>query len=150
MHHKLENMILAAEDVMYEDTVKYIENQMQAVGKSVKKFYSDIVDDLLPSDEEIDIEFPIDKLADARFGKKPFQVYKERHVKTDTNPTTKDSWNEHVDSDASFAASYYRTSKSYALTSLRNSSKKAILVHLQDGMSEEWMLNQILLLMKIK
>ncbi|KAL2328120.1 hypothetical protein Fmac_021547 [Flemingia macrophylla] len=79
------------------DTVKYIENQMQAVGESVKKFYSDIVDDLLPSDEELDIQFPIDKLADARFSKTRFQVYKERHVKTDTNPTTEDSWNEHVD-----------------------------------------------------
>ncbi|KAL2328122.1 hypothetical protein Fmac_021549 [Flemingia macrophylla] len=84
---------------------------MQAVGESVKKFYSDIVDDLLPSDEEIDIEFPTDKYADARFCKKPIQVYKERHVKADTKQTTEDLWNEHVDNDASFAASYNQTSK---------------------------------------
>ncbi|KAL2328123.1 hypothetical protein Fmac_021550 [Flemingia macrophylla] len=105
------------------DTVKYIENQMQAVGESVKKFYSDIVNDLLPPDEEIAVECPIDKHADARFCKKTIQVYKERHVKADTKQTTKDSWNENVDTDASFAASYYRTSKSYASTSLRNSVK---------------------------
>lgn len=34
---------------MVQDTVKYVENQVQNVGESVKKFYSDVVEDLLPS-----------------------------------------------------------------------------------------------------
>ncbi|KAG5020815.1 hypothetical protein JHK87_016670 [Glycine soja] len=91
MYQKFENMFLEAEDVMYEDTVKYIENQMQTVGESVKKLYSEIVGDLLPPGEKVSIELPIDKCADAGLYKKPFHVYKERHVKADTKQTTEDS-----------------------------------------------------------
>ncbi|XP_020215098.1 uncharacterized protein LOC109799032 isoform X2 [Cajanus cajan] len=126
MYQKFENMFLEAEDVMYEDTVKYIENQMQAVGESVKKFYSDIVEDLLESDEEVGIELPIDKHADARFYKKPFQVYKERHVKADTKQTTEDlRIHNGVDNYAKLFASFDRTSEADASTSLRNSVKQS-------------------------
>lgn len=127
MYQKFENMFMEAEDVMYEDTVKYIENQMQAVGESVKKLYSDIIGDLVPLDEKASIELPIDK-GDAEFCKKPFQVYKERHVKADTKPTTENSRIDHgVDDDATLAASYDQTSEAGAssMSSLRNSVKES-------------------------
>ncbi|RDX72605.1 hypothetical protein CR513_47882, partial [Mucuna pruriens] len=128
MYQKFENMFLEAEDEMYEDTVKYLENQMQAVGESVKKLYSDIMGDLLPPDGKVGIELPIEKRANTGFCKKPFQGYKGRHVKADTKPTTKDSRIYHgVDNDATLAASYDGTCKADALfmSSLRNSVKES-------------------------
>ncbi|TKY66780.1 hypothetical protein E2542_SST09669 [Spatholobus suberectus] len=128
MYQKFENMFLEAEDVMYEDTVKYIENQMQTVGERVKKLYSDIMGDLLPPDEKVGIELPIDKCADAGFCNKPLQVYKERHVKADTKQTTEDSSIDHgVDNDVTLAASYDGASEADALimSSMRNSVKES-------------------------
>ncbi|KAH1221198.1 hypothetical protein GmHk_12G034676 [Glycine max] len=126
MYQKFENMFLEVEDVMYEDTVKYIENQMQAVGESVKKLYSEIVGDLLPP-EKVGIELPIDKRADAGLCRKPFHVYKERHAKADTKQRTEDSRIVHgVDNVATLAALYDGTSKADAssMLSLRNSVKE--------------------------
>ncbi|KAE9592981.1 hypothetical protein Lalb_Chr19g0134931 [Lupinus albus] len=55
LYHKFESMCLEAEDMIYQDTVKYIENQMQAVGESVKKLYADVTRDLLlPSSCDFD------------------------------------------------------------------------------------------------
>ncbi|XP_028195000.1 uncharacterized protein LOC114380213 isoform X2 [Glycine soja] len=108
------------------DTVKYIENQMQAVGESVKKLYSEIVGDLLPP-EKVGIELPIDKRADAGLCRKPFHVYKERHAKADTKQRTEDSRIVHgVDNVATLAALYDGTSKADAssMLSLRNSVKE--------------------------
>ncbi|GMI68515.1 hypothetical protein HRI_000520800 [Hibiscus trionum] len=56
-YQKFESMCLEAEEVMYQDTVKYVEDQVQTVGASVKKFYSDVMQDmvqelLLPSSLE--------------------------------------------------------------------------------------------------
>ncbi|KAL2496815.1 uncharacterized protein Fot_40572 [Forsythia ovata] len=48
IYEKFEAMCLEVEEVMYQDTVKYMENQVQKVGVSVKKFYSEIMQDLLP------------------------------------------------------------------------------------------------------
>ncbi|PIN06382.1 hypothetical protein CDL12_21070 [Handroanthus impetiginosus] len=48
IYEKFEAMCLEVEEVMYEDTVKYVENQVQKVGVSVKKFYSEVMQDLLP------------------------------------------------------------------------------------------------------
>ncbi|XP_075477650.1 uncharacterized protein LOC142518725 [Primulina tabacum] len=49
VYQKFEAMCLEVEEVMYQDTVKYVENQAQKVGASVKKFYSEVMLDLLPS-----------------------------------------------------------------------------------------------------
>ncbi|GER56449.1 diaminopimelate epimerase [Striga asiatica] len=49
IYQKFEAMCLEVEEVMYEDTVKYMENQVQKVGVSVKKFYSEVMQDLLPA-----------------------------------------------------------------------------------------------------
>ncbi|CAJ1978838.1 unnamed protein product [Sphenostylis stenocarpa] len=127
MYLKLENMFLEVEDVMYQDTVKYIEDQMQAVGESVKKLYSDIMGDLLPPDEKVGIALPIDKYADAGLCKKPFQVCKERHVKNYTKQTTEDSRIDHgVNKFATLATPYDDTSKANAsiMSSLRSSVKE--------------------------
>ncbi|XP_047172893.1 uncharacterized protein LOC124840813 isoform X1 [Vigna umbellata] len=124
MYQKFENMFLEAEDVIYQDTVKYIEDQMQAVRESVKKLYSDIMEDLLPSNEKVGIELSIDKHAEAGLCKKPFQVSNERHVKTDTKQSTEDSRIDHgVDNVATLTTAYDGTSKADALfmPSLRSS-----------------------------
>ncbi|KAL6570769.1 hypothetical protein OROGR_000319 [Orobanche gracilis] len=49
IYQKFEAMCLEVEEVMYEDTIKYVENQVQKVGVSVKKFYSEVMQDLLPT-----------------------------------------------------------------------------------------------------
>lgn len=46
---KFETMCQQVDNIVSEDTVKYVENQMQTVGGSVKRFCSDVVQDLLPS-----------------------------------------------------------------------------------------------------
>ncbi|KAL5573729.1 hypothetical protein UlMin_023326 [Ulmus minor] len=52
IYQKFEAMCLEVEEIMYQDTVKYVEGQVQNVGESVKKFYSDVMQevmlDLLP------------------------------------------------------------------------------------------------------
>lgn len=102
LYQKFENMCLEAEDMIYEDTVEYIENQMQTVGENVKKLYSDIVGDLLPSiscvlDEKEDSEFPKDQVTDAGLCKKPIQHFMERSAKANTKQTTEDSKIDHND-----------------------------------------------------
>ncbi|XP_022857180.1 uncharacterized protein LOC111378242 [Olea europaea var. sylvestris] len=49
IYQKFEAMCLEVEDVMVQDTVKYMENQVQKAGVSVKKFYSEVLQDLIPS-----------------------------------------------------------------------------------------------------
>ncbi|XP_051152251.1 uncharacterized protein LOC127266146 isoform X2 [Andrographis paniculata] len=50
LYERFEAMCLEVEDVLAsEDAVKYMENQVQKVGVSVKKFYSDVVQDFLPT-----------------------------------------------------------------------------------------------------
>ncbi|XP_022864709.1 uncharacterized protein LOC111384634 isoform X1 [Olea europaea var. sylvestris] len=48
VYEKFEAMCLEVEEVMRQDTVKYVENQVQKVGINVKKLYSEIMQDLLP------------------------------------------------------------------------------------------------------
>ena len=78
---------------------------MQTVGESVKKIYSDVMQDLLPPssydlDETSAPELPIDQYADAGFSKKSFQGSKKITVKDDTNQMTEDSRINHdVDND---------------------------------------------------
>ncbi|KAG5545151.1 hypothetical protein RHGRI_017578 [Rhododendron griersonianum] len=75
VYQKFEAMCLELEEAVCQDTVKFVENQAQTVGSSVKKFYSDVMEDLLlPS--SID---PV-KLAAADLSLNPyadFGVYKK-------------------------------------------------------------------------
>ncbi|CAL1394171.1 unnamed protein product [Linum trigynum] len=52
VYEKFETMCLEVEETMYEDTVKYVENQVQTVGASMKKFYAEVMQDLLPPGSE--------------------------------------------------------------------------------------------------
>ncbi|XP_040986497.1 uncharacterized protein LOC121234585 isoform X1 [Juglans microcarpa x Juglans regia] len=45
---KLEAVCQEVDDIVNKDTVKYVENQLQTMGGSVKKFCSDVVQDVLP------------------------------------------------------------------------------------------------------
>ncbi|CAH2059955.1 unnamed protein product [Thlaspi arvense] len=58
VYQKFEAMCLEVEEIIVQDTAKYVENQVQTVGNSVKKFCSDVVGDLLP-DDSVDSEKPI-------------------------------------------------------------------------------------------
>ncbi|CAN4103256.1 unnamed protein product [Withania somnifera] len=48
IYEKFETMCLEMEEAMYQDTVKYVENQVNTVGTNVKKFYSEVMQDVLP------------------------------------------------------------------------------------------------------
>ncbi|CAL5212834.1 unnamed protein product [Lathyrus oleraceus] len=138
MYQKFENMCLEAEDLMYEDTVEYIENQVQTVGESVKKLYSDIMRDLIPSiscildESDDDSELPIDHHTDARFGKKQVQNFMERSAKANTKQTS-EHWRIgcNVNKDGGIhAAAYNGTGKTDAFftSSSRKSAKKSNIV----------------------
>ncbi|XWS41170.1 hypothetical protein CRYUN_Cryun17cG0057200 [Craigia yunnanensis] len=89
VYQKFEAMCLEVEEVMYQDTVKYVEDQVQTVGASVKKFYSDVMQDvmqdlLLPSSLEpvkavAATDTPIEKYAGTL--KKPNVCLKEAAIK---------------------------------------------------------------------
>ncbi|XP_010414178.1 PREDICTED: uncharacterized protein LOC104700359 [Camelina sativa] len=52
VYQKFEAMCLEVEEIIVQDTAKYVENQVHTVGNSVKKFCSDVVQDLLPDDDD--------------------------------------------------------------------------------------------------
>lgn len=96
IYQKLEALCLEIEDNVYEDTVKYVENQVQTVGASVKKFYSDVVQDLLPPSEMDPVkvaasDLPSKQYADTRIYKKPKVSIKEEAVKADVKKKSEDS-----------------------------------------------------------
>lgn len=49
IYHKFEAICHEVDDFVSQDTVKYVENQVQTVGDSVKRFYADVVQDLIPT-----------------------------------------------------------------------------------------------------
>ncbi|VVB07553.1 unnamed protein product [Arabis nemorensis] len=53
VYQKFEAMCLEVEEIIVQDTAKYVENQVQTVGNSVKKFCSDVVQDLLPDESDV-------------------------------------------------------------------------------------------------
>ncbi|KAJ4891372.1 Uncharacterized protein Rs2_31120 [Raphanus sativus] len=50
VYQKFEAMCLEVEEIIVQDTAKYVENQVQTVGNSLKKFCSDVVQDFNPDD----------------------------------------------------------------------------------------------------
>lgn len=48
MYQRFEAVCHEVDEFVHKDTVKYVENHMQTVGESVKKFYSGVVQDILP------------------------------------------------------------------------------------------------------
>lgn len=48
IYQKFEAMCLEVEEAMCQETAKYVENQVQTMGESMKRFCSDVMQDLLP------------------------------------------------------------------------------------------------------
>ncbi|XP_020229448.1 uncharacterized protein LOC109810402 isoform X1 [Cajanus cajan] len=115
---KFEDIYVEVEDAVFE---------MQTVGESVKKIYSEVMQDLLPLtschlDETSASELPIDQYTDAGLPKKSFQGCKKVTIKADTNQTAADLKITHgvdndvvhaesCDSDAMFMSSSYNSVK---------------------------------------
>ncbi|KAK4398325.1 hypothetical protein Sango_1308000 [Sesamum angolense] len=53
IYHQFESICQDVDDFMNKDTMKFVENQVQSVGVSVKRFYSNVVQDILPLSEDI-------------------------------------------------------------------------------------------------
>ncbi|XP_059663231.1 uncharacterized protein LOC132308947 [Cornus florida] len=92
IYQKFEAMCLEAEEIMYQDTVKYVEDQVQTVGESVKKFYSDVVQDLLPPSSTDPLEVTaadlfLNPYADVGIYKKPKVSIKDDPIKVDKQVT---------------------------------------------------------------
>ncbi|KAK6157334.1 hypothetical protein DH2020_011582 [Rehmannia glutinosa] len=53
IYHQFESICQDVDDFMSKDTVKFVENQVQSVGISVKRLYSNVVQDILPLSGDI-------------------------------------------------------------------------------------------------
>ncbi|CAJ2660577.1 uncharacterized protein LOC123897686 [Trifolium pratense] len=93
IYQKFENMIIEVESTMVEETVQYLENQIQIVGESVRNFYSDVMEDLIPPSSCSAPVLPIAHCAGSGISnsKKSFRVSKKITAKADTKQSTKDS-----------------------------------------------------------
>nr|XP_011466949.1 PREDICTED: uncharacterized protein LOC101303722 isoform X2 [Fragaria vesca subsp. vesca] len=95
VYEKFESMCLEVEENMYEDTVKFVEDQVQTVGESVKKFYADVMQDLL-CDSSLDRDdvsaggFPVEHYSDVDNSKSKIRKKKE-HVKAGVEEVKGDS-----------------------------------------------------------
>ncbi|VVA33893.1 PREDICTED: LOC110419733 [Prunus dulcis] len=96
VYEKFESMCLEVEENMYQDTVKFVENQVQTVGASVKKFYADVMQDLLP-DSLMDPEkmsacgFPVENIFDVDNSKSSRITKKEEPIKPNVEHLNRDS-----------------------------------------------------------
>uniref|UniRef100_A0A7N1A9T8 Uncharacterized protein n=2 Tax=Kalanchoe fedtschenkoi TaxID=63787 RepID=A0A7N1A9T8_KALFE len=105
VYQKFETMCLEVEEAVCKDTVKYVENQVQTVGASVKKFYSEVVDDLL-SPSLLD-PVKVNSFSCTGVHKKPKMGVKEEPEKQlfeDRHGTAK------VDKNSTYASSFDRFS----------------------------------------
>ncbi|RQP03633.1 hypothetical protein POPTR_019G089900v4 [Populus trichocarpa] len=85
---KFEARLLEVEEIMREEAVKYVENQMQTVSNNVRKFYSDVMQDLCSPDSEDPAngavsKFPVDSGADVGIYMKPEDGMEEKCGKAD-------------------------------------------------------------------
>lgn len=88
VYQKFESLCLEVEETMYQDTVKYVENQVQTVGASVKQFYSDVMQDLLPPSSADPAKVaafsaPLEQYADAEIFRKPKVCIIEKPMNVD-------------------------------------------------------------------
>ncbi|XP_011002528.1 PREDICTED: uncharacterized protein LOC105109499 isoform X4 [Populus euphratica] len=85
---KFEARLLEVEEIMRVEAVKYVENQMQTVSNNVRKFYSDVMQDLCSPDSEDPAngavsKFPVDSAADVGIYMKPEDGMEEKCGKAD-------------------------------------------------------------------
>lgn len=94
MYHRVESLCVEMGETMYQDTVKYAEEQMQTVEASVKKFYSDVMQDLLdPSSalHTVKEDLTLVQHADVAVSKKPKAMYEKKLVNTEAEQMVNDS-----------------------------------------------------------
>jgi len=84
IYQKFEAMCLEVEEIMYQDTVQYVEDQVQNVGASVKKFYSDVIQDLVPPSSEDPVKMPASDLSVERYS--DVGIYRRRKVGIKKDP----------------------------------------------------------------
>ncbi|KAK6919719.1 hypothetical protein RJ641_015623 [Dillenia turbinata] len=93
VYQKFEAMCLEVEEIMYQDTLTYVDSQVHTVCASVKRFCSDVTQDLLPpSSMELSkvegtpfsLQNDIDAELDFGLYKKPKVVLREDHRRSDT------------------------------------------------------------------
>ncbi|KAF2295076.1 hypothetical protein GH714_031374 [Hevea brasiliensis] len=115
VYQKFEAMCLEVEEIMYQDTVKYVENQVQTVGSTVKKFYSDVMQDLLPP-STVDAakdgvsDLPLELYADVGIYMKPKVAMKEEHVKIDNIEKLTEDPKMIIDNNAAHSPTFHRLS----------------------------------------
>ncbi|KAJ0434674.1 hypothetical protein HanPI659440_Chr17g0690231 [Helianthus annuus] len=88
IYQKFEAMCLEVEEAMSQETAKYVENQVQTVGAGMKRFCSDVMQDLLPpSSKDLSRVASADLLLNPylEFGihKKPISNIKEDAINID-------------------------------------------------------------------
>ncbi|XP_009786362.1 uncharacterized protein [Nicotiana sylvestris] len=85
IYQKFETMCLEMEEAMYQDTVKYVENQVNTVGTNVKRFYSEVLQDVHP-------QYNIDpvKVAAADLSLNPYAHYEiDKKLKANLKGSTR-------------------------------------------------------------
>ncbi|KAK9922710.1 hypothetical protein M0R45_031160 [Rubus argutus] len=96
VYEKFESMCLEVEENMYQDTVKFVEDQVQTVGESVKKFYADVMQDMLCNSsldpEDISASgFPVEHYSEYDNYKKSKIRKKKEHVRVSVEEVNGDS-----------------------------------------------------------
>ncbi|XP_038901922.1 uncharacterized protein LOC120088591 isoform X2 [Benincasa hispida] len=96
LYEKFETMCLEVEDIICQDTVKYVENQVEVVGASVKRFYSDVMQDFLPpselNDEKVAVcNSALDNYENVVICKKPMMGMKIERSKFNEEKSTENS-----------------------------------------------------------
>ncbi|KAL8140423.1 hypothetical protein V2J09_006444 [Rumex salicifolius] len=145
MYQKFEAMCVEVEENVYQDSFKYVENQVKTVGICVKRFYSDVVQDLLPvsSDDSLKPENSGLKLVhyanDGICNKSDVDV-KSKQVKSENVVLSRDS---HLSSQLDEKVDNRLSSGSYNLSSLcqmppkESTAVECLSLHEQQRATEE-------------
>lgn len=59
IYQKFEAMCMEVDDIVRQDTLKYVENQIQTVGNNVKQFCSEFIEDVLPPSSGKDTDLKV-------------------------------------------------------------------------------------------
>nr|GEX14607.1 hypothetical protein [Tanacetum cinerariifolium] len=76
IYQKFEAMCLEVEEAMSQETAKYVENQVQTVGASMKKFCSDVMQDMVPPSSK-----DLSRVASAELSLNPYLEFGVHKVK---------------------------------------------------------------------
>lgn len=76
IYQKFEAMCLEVEEAMTQETAKYVENQVQTVGASMKKFCSDVMQDMVPPSSK-----DLSRVASAELSLNPYLEFGVHKVK---------------------------------------------------------------------